>query len=99
QLLPYSSDNVARVWVAAQPQPDRVETLIGQLLDGKRTDDQVFDTLTASVLGRLPTESERAFVLGSVAKAPDKPAAWKDLAHALTNTKEARQYAEERAAK
>jgi len=81
--------------VANQPQPDRFDTLVGQLLDAKRTDDHVLETVTAAVLGRLPTESERAFVLGSVAKAPDKKQAWKDLAFALIHTKEARQYAEE----
>ena len=76
-------------------QPDRFDTLIGQLLDGKRADDHVLDTLTAAFLGRLPTESERAFVLGSVSKAADKKAAWTDVVFALTNTKEAKQYAEE----
>jgi hypothetical protein len=40
--------------------------IAGQLLDAKWADDHVLDTLSAAVLGRLPTESERAFVLGSV---------------------------------
>lgn len=73
---------------------DRFETLLGQLLDGKRTDDQVLDGLSAAVLGRLPTESERKLILANIAKAPDKAAAWREVIGTLSGTDEAKQHAD-----
>lgn len=72
----------------------RMETLLVQLMDGKRTDDQVLDGLSAAVLGRLPTESERKLILANVAKAPDKATAWREVIGTLSGTDEARQHAD-----
>src|SRR5262249_16698026 len=55
----YSANPGLPLWDTAfvtWAQPDRFDTLIGQLLDAKRADDVVLDTVTAAVLGRLPTE-------------------------------------------
>jgi RNA polymerase sigma factor (sigma-70 family) len=86
-----------RLWLkATDARPNRLETLLGQLLDGKRTDDQVLDALAAAVLGRLPTESERRLILAAVAKAPDKAAAWREVIAALGGTDEAKTHAEKK---
>lgn len=73
---------------------DRFESLLGQLLDGKRSDDQVLDGLSAAVLGRLPTESERKLILANVGKAPDKAMAWREVIGTLSGTDEARQHSD-----
>jgi protein involved in polysaccharide export with SLBB domain len=86
-----------RLWLkVADARPNRLETLLGQLLDGKRTDDQVLDALSAAVLGRLPTESERRLILAAVAKAPDKAAAWREVIATLGGTEEAKTHAEKK---
>jgi hypothetical protein len=79
-----------------QARANRLETLLGQLLDGKRTDDQVLDALSAAVLGRLPTESERKLILAAVAKGQDKAAAWREVIATLGATDEAKKHAEKK---
>ncbi|HVK17539.1 MAG TPA: DUF1549 domain-containing protein, partial [Fimbriiglobus sp.] len=86
-----------RLWLkATDAQPNRLETLLAQLLDGKRTDDQVLDALSAAVLGRLPTESERKLILATVAKGQDRAAAWREVIATLGGTDEAKKHAEKK---
>jgi hypothetical protein len=86
-----------RLWFkATDARPNRLETLLGQLLDGKRTDDQVLDALSAAILGRLPTESERRLILATVAKGQDKTAAWREVIATLGGTDEAKKHAEKK---
>jgi RNA polymerase sigma factor (sigma-70 family) len=85
-----------RLWALKDAKrPGRLDALLDQLLDGKRTDDQVLDALSAAVLGRLPTESERKLILADVGKQQDKPAAWRGVLTTLAGTEEAKKHAEE----
>ncbi len=70
---------------------EKFEKLLGQLLEGKRSDTHVLDGLSAAILGRLPTESERKLILLQVSKSPDRKAAWLEVAGTLAGTEEARQ--------
>ena len=54
------------------------------------------DALSAAVLGRLPTESERKLILAAVAKGPDKAAAWREVIATLGGTDEAKRHAEKK---
>jgi RNA polymerase sigma factor (sigma-70 family) len=76
-----------------EPVPARLESLLQALLDGKRADEAVLDTLSAATLGRLPTESERKLALAAVGRAADKSTAWREVLAALAGTEEARKHA------
>ena len=71
---------------------ERLAKLVDALLAAKKPDDQVFDGIALTVLGRLPTESEKSLTLAGVAKAPDRRAAWLDVANALAGTNEAKKH-------
>ena len=79
----------------AWARPTRTESLVGELLGAKKTDEQVLEALSLAVLGRLPTDSERRLTLAAVGKASDRAAAWAEVAKALAATDEARQHAAE----
>ena len=66
-----------------------------QLVDGKRSDEQILELLTAMNLGRLPTESERKLILASVGQQTDKKAAWREVVGMLRSTEEAKRHAAE----
>ncbi len=87
--------SVFHYWTAKQREPGRLDNLLGQLLDGKRSDEQILEGLSLAILGRLPTESERKLVLANVGKQQDKRAAWADVVKALSGTGEATKHAEE----
>lgn len=76
------------------PADERLGKLIDALLGAKKPDEQVLDAVALTVLGRLPTESEKSLTLAGVAKAPDRRAAWLGVAKALGNTDEAKKHAD-----
>lgn len=76
-------------------QPNRFGNLLDQLLDGKRTNEQILEALSLAALGRLPTESEKQLALASVSKQEDKRAAWFEVLTSLAGTSEAKQHADE----
>jgi hypothetical protein len=88
-------DTGLRVTSYAAVRPSRVEKLVRELVDAKRTDEQVLDGVSLVVLGRLPTESEKKLTLAAVGKAADKTAAWVEVAKALAATEEAKKHAAE----
>jgi hypothetical protein len=78
----------------SDPVGDRLAKLVDSLLAAKKPDDQVFDGIALTVIGRLPTESEKSLTLAGVAKAADRKVAWLDVAKALAGTDEAKKHAE-----
>ena len=61
---------------------------IGRLVSRGAADDAVLDELTLAALGREPTASERADLLGHVRRASDRRKGWEDVAWAIVNSKE-----------
>lgn len=61
---------------------------LGRLLEAKTVDGEVLEELYLSCLARFPTEVERKKLLAFVAAAPDRRAAWEDVAWGLLNAKE-----------
>jgi RNA polymerase sigma factor (sigma-70 family) len=73
---------------------DRLEHLLDQLLESKRSDEQVFEALCLATLGRLPTDTEQKLVLGTVAKHKDRKEAFAEVLTQLTSTAEFRTHVE-----
>jgi RNA polymerase sigma factor (sigma-70 family) len=78
--------------VKTAPQPDRLDKLLGHLIDAKKTDAQILDALTLAIVGRQPADGEKLAV-AAVAKASDRKAAWGEVMKALSATAEAKKYA------
>ncbi len=68
--------------------------LIGELQAAKKTDEQILESLTLAITGRLPTDTEKKLVAGMVAKEKDKIAAWAGIAGTLAGTDEAKTHAD-----
>jgi RNA polymerase sigma factor (sigma-70 family) len=73
---------------------DPFAKLLVQVLDGKRTDEQIADAICLATVGRFPTEAEQRMALAAAAGAKDKRAAWSHVVQALAGTKEAQAHAE-----
>jgi outer membrane lipoprotein-sorting protein len=71
-----------------KPSGDRLERLLQELLESKRSDEQVFEALCLATLGRLPTDTEKKLVLGTVAKHKDRKEAFVEVLTQLTGTRE-----------
>jgi outer membrane lipoprotein-sorting protein len=67
---------------------DRLDHLLQQLLESKRSDEQVFEALCLATLGRLPTDTEKKLVLGTVARHKDRKEAFAEVLTELTSTQE-----------
>lgn len=74
---------------------ERVIRFVDSVVDGKRSDEQILELLTAMNLGRLPTESERKLILANVSQQADKKAAWREVVGMLRSTEEAKRHAAE----
>jgi hypothetical protein len=73
---------------------DPFAKLLDQVLDGKRTDEQIADAISLATVGRYPTEAEQKIMLASVAGAKEQKAAWKKVLDTLATTTEAQAHAE-----
>jgi RNA polymerase sigma factor (sigma-70 family) len=83
------SVTVARIEDLVIPvQPNRFEKLVAELIAAKKTDEQVLESLTLAVFGRLPTPEEKRATLAVIGTAENKRAAWVGLANALAATEE-----------
>jgi hypothetical protein len=85
---------VERVNTARVRSVDPFVKLLEQVLDGKRSDEQVADAVTLATVGRYPSEAEQKMMLASVTGASDRRAAWKKVLDTLAGTKEAQAHAE-----
>jgi hypothetical protein len=74
------------VVVEAVPQVGKFEKLVDDLIAAKKSDEAILEALTLAAQGRLPTDVEKALA-GAVAKAPDRKAAWVNVAKALAAPK------------
>jgi hypothetical protein len=70
-------------------------SLLKQMLDSGKGNEQILDAITLAALGRFPTETERSFALAVVAESKDRPAAWSGILKALTGSAEFRRHVEE----
>jgi RNA polymerase sigma factor (sigma-70 family) len=70
------------------PQSNRLEKLVHELLAAKKTDAEMLEAVTLATVGRLPTDAEKRLTLGLVTKATDRKAAWVEVAKALAATEE-----------
>lgn len=68
--------------------------LLTELQQAKKTEEQILESLTLAITGRLPTETEKKLVANMMAKEKDKTAAWASLATTLAGTNDAKQHAE-----
>jgi hypothetical protein len=64
----------------------KFEKLVDDLIAAKKSDEAILEALTLAAQGRLPTDVEKALA-GTVAKAPDRKAAWVAVAKALAAPK------------
>jgi RNA polymerase sigma factor (sigma-70 family) len=74
-------------------KPDRFEKLLGELLEAKKTDEQVLEAVTLAVLGRLPTVEEKRATLAVIGTAQDRKAAWLGIAKAYAASDEGKKHA------
>ena len=84
---------------AAPPDPrmvrqNQLDVLLVTLIAEKKTDAQILEAVTLTVVGRLPTDAEKRLVLAAVAKASARKLAWLDAAVALADSDEAKKHAE-----
>lgn len=76
--------------VPPAPKVDKFEKLVNELIDAKKSDEAILESLTLATLGRLPTDSEKKLTLASIATAKDRKAAWVAIAKALAGTEESK---------
>ena len=74
---------------------DRLDRLLTDLLDRKKSDEQMLSALCLATLARYPTETEGKLILDAVKTQPDRRGAWQGVLKALAATEEARAYAGE----
>jgi hypothetical protein len=73
---------------------DRLDRFVQDLAASDRTPDQKVEAVFLAVLGRFPTQDERARAVAAVRKSPADAAGWKKLMGALTGTREYREHVE-----
>jgi hypothetical protein len=72
---------------------DRLDQLLNQLLESKRSDEQVLEALYLATLGRLPTEGEKRHI-ADLKGSGDRPAQFEAVLRALLASKECRDHQE-----
>jgi RNA polymerase sigma factor (sigma-70 family) len=73
---------------------DRLSRLLGELLEGKRSDEQILDALCLATMARFPTPTEKKLILDGLRVQPDRRAAWDGVLRALASTEEAKSHAD-----
>jgi RNA polymerase sigma factor (sigma-70 family) len=69
-------------------QLDRLEKLLQELVDSKRSDEQAVEALYLATLTRFPSDSEKKIALDHLAKQKDRQEGLANVLWALVNTKE-----------
>ena len=72
---------------------DRLGVLLGQLLDGNKTDEQILEALSLATMARFPTATERKLILEGLKTQPDRREAWNGVLSAMAATDEAKAHA------
>jgi RNA polymerase sigma factor (sigma-70 family) len=73
---------------------DRLSRLLGELLEGKRSDEQILDALCLSTMARFPTTTEKKLIIDGLKTQPDRREAWDGVLRALASTDEAKAHAD-----
>jgi RNA polymerase sigma factor (sigma-70 family) len=73
----------------------RLDRLLADLLERKKSDEQVLNALCLATLARFPTETEQKLILDAVKAQTDRRAAWQGVLKALAATEEAKAHAAE----
>lgn len=73
---------------------DRLTRLLGELLEGKKSDEQMLDALCLATMARFPTTTEKRLILDGLKTQPDRRLAWEGVLIALASTDEAKAHAE-----
>ena len=81
-------------WVQKKPA-DRLDRLLADLFEKKKSDEQMLNALCLATLARYPTETEQKLILDAVKAQPDRAAAWQGVLKALAATEEAKAHAAE----
>jgi hypothetical protein len=74
---------------------DRLDRLLADLFDKKKSDEQVLNAVCLATLARFPTETEQKLILEAVKGQPDRATAWRSVMAALAATEEAKAHAAE----
>lgn len=67
---------------------DRFEKLVGELIQAKKSDEQILEALTLAALRRMPTIEEKRAALAVIGIVSDKRAGWTALARSLSGAEE-----------
>jgi RNA polymerase sigma factor (sigma-70 family) len=81
------------VW--SKKQTDCLDRLLADLIDKKKSDEQMLNALCLATLARYPTETEQKLILEAVKAQPDRTTAWCGVMGALAATEEAKVHAAE----
>jgi hypothetical protein len=81
-------------WVQKKPA-DRLDRLLADLFEKKKSDEQMLNALCLATLARYPTETEQRLILDAVKGQTDRQSAWQGVLKALAATEEARAHAAE----
>jgi WD40 repeat protein len=73
----------------------RLNKLLDDLLQSKRSDDQVLEALFLATLGRFPSDAEKKFALEQVVKQKDRREGFANALYLFLNTPEFKEHAEE----
>jgi RNA polymerase sigma factor (sigma-70 family) len=73
---------------------DRLDRLLAELLNGKRTDEAIVDALCLATMGRFATDTERKLITDGLKDQADRRAAWAAVLRALASTQEAKAHAD-----
>jgi RNA polymerase sigma factor (sigma-70 family) len=102
-LASASADGTVRLWSVVPERPgraaareivaDRLDQLLNQLLESKRSDEQVLEGLYLATLGRLPTEGEKRRI-ADLKGGGDRQAHYEEVLRALAASKECRDHQE-----
>jgi RNA polymerase sigma factor (sigma-70 family) len=95
-----SWDGTVKLWrvsrtaaVATEIVADRLDQLLDQLLQSKRSDDQVLEALYLATLGRLPTDGEKRRA-ADLERGADRHGHFEAVLRALAGSKECRDHQE-----
>lgn len=73
---------------------DRLDRLLGTLLEGNKTDEQILDAVCLATMARFPVETEKKLILAGLRGQPDRRAAWSIVLTTLASTQEAKAHSE-----
>jgi RNA polymerase sigma factor (sigma-70 family) len=74
---------------------DCLDRLLAELLDKKKSDEQMLNALCLATMARYPTETEQKLILDAVKAQPDRGVTWQGVLKTLAATEEAKAHGAE----